>query len=258
MSDTETATSWQWKYSYYSGGPYDNEISGATESSYVPNFFNSGINYIVCASTKNGETVVSNEVKIKVSYFTEQTDITLPEISYGSTQWGDYDNDGDLDILLAGQSSSVYITKIYKNNGSNTFEEQTGITIEAVGQCSVNWWDYNNDGYLDVLLTGRNNAGDNISKIYKNIGGISFSEQTDISLASSDGNITWGDYDNDGDLDILMASRIYKNNGDNNFVEQTHIDLYEVTNGSVAWIDYDNDGDLDISLSGATGVPLLP
>ena len=52
-----------------------------------------------------------------------------------SVAWGDYDNDGDLDILLTGRSSTVasdYYSKIYRNNGNNTFTEQTSINLTGV------------------------------------------------------------------------------------------------------------------------------
>jgi hypothetical protein len=194
--------------------------------------------------------------------FTEQTGISLAEVYAGSSIWGDYDNDGDLDILLTGGSGSYYFSKIYKNNGNNTFTEQTGISLAGVSASSVAWGDYDNDGDLDILLTGNTGSSD-ISKIYRNNGNNTFTEQTGISLAGvSGGSATWGDYDNDGDLDILLTgytndknyiSKIYKNNGNNTFTEQTGISLTGVDGSSVAWGDYDNDGDLDILLTGSTG-----
>jgi predicted nucleotidyltransferase len=199
--------------------------------------------------------------------FTEQTGISLTGVYNGSVAWGDYDNDGDLDILLAGDAGYLYyISKIYKNNGNNTFTEQTGISLTGVGDCSVAWGDFDNDGYLDILLTGDSYSA-SISKIYKNNGDNTFTEQTNISLTGVEyGSVAWGDYDNDGDLDILLTgrnsnsnyiSKIYKNNGNNTFTEQTGISLTGVSWSSVAWGDYDNDGDLDILLAGDKGSSLI-
>jgi len=193
--------------------------------------------------------------------FTEQTGISLTGVYNSSVAWGDYDNDGDLDILLTGiTGSSAYVSKIYRNNGDNSFTEQTGISLTGVGHCSVAWGDYDNDGDLDILLTGYSSS-EWISKIYRNDGSDSFTEQTVISLPGVEGSVAWGDYDNDGDLDILLTgrssngyiSKIYRNNGNNSFTEQTGINLTGVTWSSVAWGDYDNDGDLDILLTGDTG-----
>jgi hypothetical protein len=149
--------------------------------------------------------------------FSEQINVNFPGVT-GSRciSWGDYNNDGYLDVLLAGDTETGKISKIYRNNGGNSFTEQTDILLEGVGSsCQVIWGDYNNDGFLDILLTG-NNGTLNVSKIYKNNGGNSFTEQTDIVLKGINGSASWCDYDGDGNLDILLASggepTVYKNN----------------------------------------------
>ena len=57
--------------------------------------------------------------------------------------------------------------RIYRNNGDNTFSEQTSISLTGVFNSSVAWGDYDNDGDLDILLTGDSNVGP-VSKIYRN------------------------------------------------------------------------------------------
>ena len=194
--------------------------------------------------------------------FTEQSNIMLPGISQGSAQWGDYDNDGDLDILLTGLSSSGYITKIIRNNGNNSFTVLTSLSLPGVTNGSAKWGDYDNDGYLDILITGDSNLGI-ISKIYRNNGNSTFSEQNGIMLKGlSYSSAAWGDYDNDGDLDLLITGRvdysstyasiIYRNEGNNNFTEQSSISLRGIFFGCVQWGDYDNDGNLDILMAGET------
>lgn len=192
--------------------------------------------------------------------FTEQTGISLKGTSNGSTTWADYDNDGDLDILITGYTDSGYgISTIYRNNGDNSFSEQTSISLIGLDYSSAAWGDYDNDGYLDLLIIGYTGSK-KVSKIYRNNGNNSFSEQTDIALTGVRlGSVAWGDYDNDGDLDILLSgtsassantTTIYKNNGNNSFTEQTGISLTDVGFCSLAWGDYDNDGDLDILVTG--------
>jgi hypothetical protein len=188
--------------------------------------------------------------------FTEQTGIHIAGVINGSGTWGDYNNDGYLDILLTGFSDNGIISRIYRNNGNGTFTEQEGI-LSPKDLGSAAWGDYNNDGYMDILLTGDFGTFSNpayFSKIYKNNGDGTFTEQTGSSLPGvyrSSG--TWGDYNNDGYLDILFGSKIYQNNRDGTFTEQTGFSLPAVYTGIEAWGDYNNDGYLDILLTGKSG-----
>ena len=100
-----------------------------------------------------------------LEHFTEQTSITLDGVYQSSVAWGDYDNDGDLDILLTGDTGSIRVSKIYRNDGDNTFTEQTSIALTGVNDSSVAWGDYDNDGDLDILLTGYTGSS-RVSKIY--------------------------------------------------------------------------------------------
>ena len=150
--------------------------------------------------------------------------------------------------------------EIYRNNGNGTFTEiNAGLPGVEVG--SVAWGDYNNDGHPDILLTGYSyTAGGAISKIYRNNGNGTF---TDINASLAGvyySSVAWGDYDNDGYLEILLTgysdtvggpiSKIYRNNGNGTFTELTTTSLPGVDQGSIAWGDYDNDGRLDILLTG--------
>ena len=186
---------------------------------------------------------------------------TITEINAGltgvylsSVAWGDYDNDGDLDILLTGESDGGRISKIYRNDSGIFIEINAGLT--AVYGSSVAWGDYDNDGDLDILLTGIGDGGA-ISKIYRNDSGTFIDINAGLTGVYS-GSVAWGDYDNDGDLDILLTgalsiftriSEIYRN--DSGIFTNINAGLTGVSSGSVVWGDYDNDGDLDILLTGA-------
>jgi PKD repeat protein/predicted nucleotidyltransferase len=191
--------------------------------------------------------------------FSDQNDLGLTGVYNSSVAWGDYDNDGDLDILISGLSTAP-VSKIFRNNGNNTFTDQTGINLLGVQNSSASFADYDNDGDLDILLAGSATGSIPVSKIYRNNGNNSFAEQLSISLTGVTFSSTaWGDYDNDGDIDLLLTgqgagstyiAKIYKNNGNGTFAEQNDISLVKISKGSVSWIDYDNDGDLDIFLTG--------
>ena len=98
----------------------------------------------------------------------------------GATAWGDYDNDGDLDVALMGDTGSGYVTRIYRNDGGGVFTD-SGSVLPAVSDSSAAWADYNNDGRLDLLLTGDSDSV-RISRIYRNDGSGGFSDIADQML----------------------------------------------------------------------------
>jgi hypothetical protein len=182
----------------------------------------------------------------------------LTGVGYSSVAWGDYDNDGDLDILLTGNSAGGRVSKVYRNDGPSGFTD-VAADLSAVGESSVAWGDRDNDGDLDILLTGHTGSSP-VSIVYDNYGATSFSN-IEAGLTQVDhGSVAWGDYDNDGDLDILLTgrsghpcfigvSRVYRNEDGWEFTDVA-AGLTGVENSSAAWGDYDNDGDLDILLTG--------
>ncbi len=194
--------------------------------------------------------------------FTASTELLGTE---GPANWGDYDNDGYLDILLIGSNGDrSVVSKIYRNNGNCTFSAQDSITLIGLRNGSAAWGDYDNDGCLDLVLTGNNyNFHRIVSKVYHNNENNTFTETSIDLIGVYNSSIAWGDYDNDGDLDILLTgwtsygrnliSMMYRNNGNSTFTEETSISLTEVAGGSAVFGDYDNDGDLDILLNGFIG-----
>jgi hypothetical protein len=205
-----------------------------------------GSNYITCIFQNNGDGTF--------------TDINagLPGLANCSVAWGDYNNDGLLDILLSGDTGSGYITRVYQNNGDGTFTD-INAGLPGLAYCSVAWGDYNNDGLLDILLSGY--TGSNyITSIYRNNGDGTFIDISAGLPGVAACSVAWGDYNNDGLLDILLSgdtgsgyiTRVYQNNGDGTFTNIA-AGLPGVAYCSAAWGDYNNDGLLDILLSGDTG-----
>jgi hypothetical protein len=191
------------------------------------------------------------------SFFDIQAGLT--GVAASSVAWGDYNNDGFLDILLTGFSSQGRITRVYRSNGG--FYQDIGAGLLGVMYSSVAWGDYDKDGDLDILLTGYSGSGYH-SIVYRNDAGIF----TDIGAGLAPvgySAVAWGDYDNDGDLDILLTgysedgfvTQIYRNHVGTFY--ETDVELPAVGYSTVAWGDYDNDGDLDILLAGDTGTDVI-
>jgi hypothetical protein len=175
---------------------------------------------------------------VELVEFTEQTTPFPVNLQKGGAAWGDYDNDGDLDVLVWGyyDSESATITRLYRNNGNGTFTDQTnavlGSSFPKIAKGAAAWFDYNNDGYLDLIVSGTttiNNIEDGtqsalqqtpVTEIYTNEGpivGYLLNKELAISaefqpfdFEKSGGiarNIAIADYDNDGWQDILFCSR---------------------------------------------------
>lgn len=180
----------------------------------------------------------------------------IPGVVDGSVEWGDYDGDGDKDLLITGETNTGLISAIYKNNRNNKFVKiKSGFPGLHFG--TGKFADYDNDGDLDVILSGSDSAGRVITEIYMNIKGKFVKTGMGIvPLKMSD--IAWGDYDNDGDLDFVIngethdgrfQTRLYNNTGDHYFTA-LFTDFIAVRSGSVDWGDFDHDGDIDLLVTG--------
>ena len=91
----------------------------------------------------------------------------------GGVAWGDYDNDGDLDVLGSGWSGSGIELRIYKNNGNATMDPtqiEVGGANGGIRYSGVAWGDYDNDGDLDIIAGGSTAGNTKELRIYKNNG----------------------------------------------------------------------------------------
>jgi len=195
-------------------------------------------------------------------------------VSSGSIQWGDYDNDGDLDLAVSGDMGNLGSFKrliIFRNDGGGSFTnvaEPMGINV-GVWASSIEWGDYDNDGDLDLAVSGSDGVYPDYRGrliIFRNNGGNSFSNATEPMGANKglfSSSIDLGDYDNDGDLDMVVIGSgtdydgciIYRNDGTETFTKASEPMGANVgiNQGQVQWGDYDNDGDLDLVVTGQDG-----
>ncbi len=115
----------------------------------------------------------------------------------GEASFGDYNNDNYLDLIVAGAySGTLYnTTSLYKNNGDNTFTEQI-TPIDKLISSSLAWGDYDNDGYLDLIIAGYLYFDTPpVTKLYHNDNGTGFTEHTGVSFSGAAySSVVWGDY----------------------------------------------------------------
>lgn len=190
----------------------------------------------------------------------EETSIPLLQLSGGDFAWADYDKDGLLDLMMIGFDNASR-NSLYRNLGNGNFS--TGIILGSYGfhNGTIAWGDYDNDGYPDLLLSGYSSQHPNnyVTSILHNNAGSGFTE-INAGLQGASGNAAWGDYDNDGRLDVMVAgqtvwnpeqstTKVYRNAGGNTFTLTAT--LAARTFSSAYWADYDNDGRLDLLWFGA-------
>jgi len=183
---------------------------------------------------------------------------SLPGTDTGASAWGDFDNDGNLDILLTGFSKAGAIAQIWRNQGGGSF---TNISagLEGVIYSSVALGDFNDDGKVDILLAGTTNGfiSGAICQVLRNLGNGAFTNINAGLPGVSQGDVAWGDFDNDGRLDFIqtgfsstgVVALVWRNLGNGTFANIIS-GLPGVYQSSVALGDFDNDGNLDVLLSG--------
>ncbi len=186
-----------------------------------------------------------------------QTSTTLGQCAF----WLDYDNDGKLDLFVKNYGAP---NLLYKNNGNGAFTEApngAGLAKATFGNyhgtiCS--FADYDNDGFMDAAFSGLKNA------LYKNGRGhfVVASDVAGIPQLNDGRGVSWGDYNNDGLLDLYIARKklrstdensLYRNNGDGTFTNVAP-EAGVTTTGDTwtgIWGDYDNDGFLDLFVTRA-------
>jgi len=204
-------------------------------------------------------------IQAQVQFSDKASEFGVDNGSYGAGEstlgkglsFFDFDQDGWDDLTLTSQPGDPI--KFYKNN-NGIFEQ---ISIEGIDNLfetrSVQWVDIDNDGDYDFYVTS--NIDHNV--LYENLGDLSFRDITNSSGVFLEDFVcygsSWGDYNNDGFLDLFVTSRsqfdltkanvLFENNGDNTFVNVTEsAGLFDSSFLSfcAAFFDLDNDGDQDI------------
>ncbi|MEL6863966.1 MAG: FG-GAP-like repeat-containing protein [Bacteroidota bacterium] len=193
-----------------------------------------------------------------------------------SSSWVDYDLDGDLDLHVP-ENRHLHKDFFFENQGAPNAQGQYFVQqlpsfisdeVESTGVAS--WIDYDNDCDQDLFLlkSGRShpngvedhrmyhsNLRENGQLEFKRVLGAEMVSHLDLDFQAS-----WGDYDNDGDMDVYLGNfdgpnYLYRNEGDSLFTRILTGAVVEDDRTSLgsSWGDFNNDGDLDLFVGSSSG-----
>ena len=191
-----------------------------------------------------------------------------------SAAWSDYDGDGDLDLFVPTYKAvdSPAGSAFYRNDGDGIFTDvsrESGLN-DRLDTRGCAWADFDNDGDLDVFVANGDLYGTSLgpnqtSCLFRNQGNGRFTKMLEGALVTDRGismGGAWGDYDNDGLVDLFVVdaagnNRLYHNEGSGTFARVTSGSPVNDSGQSQActWGDYDNDGFLDLFVANQSNQP---
>jgi hypothetical protein len=159
-------------------------------------------------------TEIAKQAGIDFKHFPAQRQSLLPEDMGSGVAWGDYNNDGFVDLFLVNFKGNINDPKakgqhaLYQNNGDGTFQNVTvenGLDRPSYGMGAA-WGDFDNDNDLDLYVS---NYGAN--QLYRNDGDKGFvdiSSQAGVANTGFGAGVTWGDYNRDGLIDLYVCNYV--------------------------------------------------
>jgi hypothetical protein len=172
--------------------PFDLDKDGLLEFLVTP------IQYYI------GDRSQDSVYHVHLGDYENRTNLLPNESGLRTFSTGDYDGDGDEDIVIRYLiESTKRVSRVFKNNSG-----QLDFVVDLPDAQSYNWFDFDNDGDLDILLQGGYQKWAEFeNRLFINEGNDQFVDSQIIDIVGTDDgvNIT-GDYDNDGDMDVLATN----------------------------------------------------
>ncbi len=246
-------------------------LLGCSNSSYGVGTLGGGISFFDFDADGWDDITVSSEFGEPIRFFRNDQG-TFSPVTFNFTdqfaetktvQWVDFDNDGDYDLFSV---SNTHAYRLYENDGNMQFTDispAAGLAVPDYHSWGASWGDYNNDGWLDLFISSRDNDTASVhNKLYHNNGDKTFTDVTVSAGISTDDFITFCsvffDYNNDGWQDIYMANDrpwnlniLYENNGDGTFSDVSAASGADIGISAMSNTigDYNKDGWLDIYIT---------
>ena len=162
------------------------------------------------------------------------TNNNIVSIKNGSTDFIDFDSDGDLDIVMSGTSYNSDIFEVYLNNGSITWP-RIDVGLDGIRDTKVDLGDFDGDGYTDLLYSGTQTGYGKVTKLSEfDPNNFTYSDSEFNVSDIQDATVEFGDIEGDGDLDFVIAGTS-SSSGEN--ILRTYInyrnDSYDVLNPTI-------------------------
>lgn len=273
-----TPLAYQWRWN-------DTNLTGKTNANLAfasVQLSNSGAYQVIVSNLYGAATSRVATLTVVPLLFTKiTTGSMVTDLGTGTcAAWGDYDNDGFIDLIVTSgfhpSERTPQKNNLFHNNRDGGFTKVTTspITANARDWRGCSWGDYDNDGNLDLIVSSTDNNGyASANELFRNNGDGTFTKMSaqsagdlaSIPAAGSEGPV-WADYDNDGLLDLFIARYgpdwLFHNNGDGTFTRTTNgnVGLIEDIENSytAVWSDYDNDGYPDIFVTSEYDIGTAP
>ena len=282
LINTWDKNSSQGSFKLYNTRDDNNQIFN--ETFYAPGLFQSKVELIDINNdglkevVHIGRTNAESNSQLKVHVYEQQngslnpnfTDISAQFglLKSGSFAFGNADGDSDIDFAITGLTNQGITSNLYENQTLSTeiidpVYTQTVTEFPSAEDSTLDFFDYDGDGDLDIAITGQGITGP-MFKILSNNGetgsDLEFVEVPNTGLIPiREANLDFGDYNSDGYTDILYSGKVSGQGQVTKLVEfdpitQTYVDsdfdLSDIINASIAFGDIDGDNDLDFAIAG--------